>query len=232
MSQSRTWIVLLGLLVQSEVVHALDQFSSCIANMKQIDGAVQRWALENKLTATDTYSLSNSNLLGYLPLNELPPCPGGGRYTAGTNVGGEPFCTVHGTIEQAATTMQQRRASDRREGQMRILPWDAVAAGIVTVLVWLLSARGGLSERGRHALAICIPPVLLVLSVAFIWFTNTGVYRPAPVGQPPGILITFSGGIGLWLAMKKRGGLKAYGVATCLLLPIGLLLSFMWADVR
>lgn len=39
------------------------QKNSCIANLKQIDGAVQQWSLENKKTATDTYTLTQPDLL-------------------------------------------------------------------------------------------------------------------------------------------------------------------------
>ncbi|NBV23322.1 MAG: hypothetical protein EBS05_15560 [Proteobacteria bacterium] len=232
MTQLRKWIVLLSLLAQSEAVHGSDQVSSCIGNMKQIDGAVQQWALEQKKAAADTYSLTDTTLLAYLKGSELPACPGGGHYIAGTNVSGEPSCSAHGTIEQAGVAYRLRRAAYRREGQMKILPWDAVAVGIVCMLIWLLSARGGLSERGRRVLVACVSPVSLAMAVTFIWLMNKGAYSPAPIGQPPGILLTFSGEIGLWLVMKERGGLKAYGVATCLLLPIGLLLCLVWADAR
>ncbi len=233
MARLRTWVFLLSLLAQSEAVHGSDQVSSCIGYMKQIDGAVQQWALAQKKAATDTYSLTDTTLLAYLKGSELPACPGGGHYIASSNVSGEPSCSVHGTIEQAGLALKQQRAAVRREGQMKILPWDAAATCVACVLMWLLSAKGGLSERGRRALAVCVPSVSLALAVTFIWLMHKGTYYwPGPIGQPPGILLTFSGGIGIWLAMKERGGLKAYGVATCLLLPIGLLLCFMWADSR
>lgn len=220
------------MLALTGLVHGKDGFGTCIGNMKQIDGAVQQWAFEHKKTAADTYTLTDPALLAFLRGSQLPPCPGGGHYVAGPNVSGEPLCSFHGTIEQAGMARRQQRAAARREGQMKILPWDAVAVGIVCVLMWLLSARGGLSERGRRALAVCVPPVSLVMAVTFIWLMDTGAYRPAPIGQPPGILLALSGGIGLWLALKERGGLRAYGVAACLLLPIGLLLCLVWADAR
>lgn len=68
--------------------------SSCIFNLKQIDGAVQQWALENKKTVTDTYSLSDPQLLAYMRGSKLPVCAHGGRYTAGTNVGDLPKCSL------------------------------------------------------------------------------------------------------------------------------------------
>ncbi len=71
--------------------------ASCISNLKQIDGAVQQWALENSKTTNDTYSISNPALLGYLRGSILPACPDGGRYLPGTNVGDYPRCTIGGS---------------------------------------------------------------------------------------------------------------------------------------
>ena len=48
------------------------QTKACIANLKQIDGAVQQWALENKKQATDTYSLTDPTVLAYLKGSVLP----------------------------------------------------------------------------------------------------------------------------------------------------------------
>jgi len=69
---------------------------SCSANLKQIDGAVQQWALENKMTATDTYSLSDPALLALLKGSHLPECPNHGRYLSGTNIGATPRCSIGG----------------------------------------------------------------------------------------------------------------------------------------
>ena len=70
--------------------------AACIANLKQIDGAVQQWALENKKVATDTYSLSDTTLLAYLKGSVLPVCPSGGRYLPGLAVSGNPRCSIGG----------------------------------------------------------------------------------------------------------------------------------------
>ena len=51
----------------------------CIQNLKQLDGAVQMWALQNKKMATDTYSLSDTSLLSFLRASALPVCPLGDR---------------------------------------------------------------------------------------------------------------------------------------------------------
>ncbi len=70
--------------------------SSCTANLKQLDGATQQWALENKKAATDTYSLTDPTLLAYLKGSMLPFCPQGGHYSAGTNLTDWPRCSHPG----------------------------------------------------------------------------------------------------------------------------------------
>jgi competence protein ComGC len=72
------------------------QKNACIANLKQIDGATQQWALENKKVAASTYSLSDPQVLGYLRGNQLPVCPAGGTYAAGRNVADSPRCSIPG----------------------------------------------------------------------------------------------------------------------------------------
>src|SRR5882724_675310 len=61
------------------------QKNACIANLKQIDGAVQQWALENKKTSTDTYTTTDTAVLQYLKGTNLPTCPAGGSYSAGSS---------------------------------------------------------------------------------------------------------------------------------------------------
>lgn len=70
--------------------------NACIANLKQIDGAVQQWALENDLSETNRYSLTDTNITRFLKQGVLPQCPAGGVYVAGTTVDGSPRCTFHG----------------------------------------------------------------------------------------------------------------------------------------
>ncbi len=68
--------------------------NSCNGNLKQIDAAVQQWALENKKSATDTYSLSDPAILACMRGSALPECPGGGRYLRGSHVSASPHCTI------------------------------------------------------------------------------------------------------------------------------------------
>ena len=70
------------------------QKNACIANLKQIDGAIQQWALEQKKNTTDTYVFTDTTVLQYLKGTVLPTCPAGGTYTEGANVGTSPTCTL------------------------------------------------------------------------------------------------------------------------------------------
>src|SRR3982751_1253193 len=63
------------------------QTNACINNLRQMDGAVQQYALENKLASTSTYTLSN--IKPYIKLTStgvLSPCPAGGTYAQGATV--------------------------------------------------------------------------------------------------------------------------------------------------
>ena len=105
-SEFPTWLLVLTLLVLGVVVavyvpRIIPRFThahakSCIANLKQIDGAVQQWALEYKKLDTETYSLTDPDLLMFLKGSMLPLCPQGGRYLRGTNVLSAPRCTIRG----------------------------------------------------------------------------------------------------------------------------------------
>src|SRR5436189_2761558 len=70
------------------------QKNACIANLKQIDGAKNTWALENKKVSTDT---PTATLLygATLYIRDEPTCPAAGGYTLGT-VSEKPLCNVAG----------------------------------------------------------------------------------------------------------------------------------------
>ncbi len=92
-------VAIIGLLAAIAIpnfvkARATAQRNSCIANLKQVDGAVQQWALETKKAATDTYALTDTALLEYLKGSQLPVCPGGGAYTAGVTVSAVPSCNL------------------------------------------------------------------------------------------------------------------------------------------
>ncbi|MEQ2009374.1 MAG: hypothetical protein ABMA26_21540 [Limisphaerales bacterium] len=68
--------------------------NSCIANLKQIDGAIQQWALENRKAAKDLVDWKG--IQAYLKGGVLPACAAGGIYQPGVNVTAAPTCTVPG----------------------------------------------------------------------------------------------------------------------------------------
>jgi hypothetical protein len=66
----------------------------CINNLRQIDGAIQQCALENKLTTNDTVTVEQ--LQPYLARNkDVFRCPSGGIYTFGP-VTQLPSCSIPG----------------------------------------------------------------------------------------------------------------------------------------
>jgi prepilin-type N-terminal cleavage/methylation domain-containing protein len=74
------------------------QKNACIENLKQIDNAVQQWALDYKQNTTDTYALTDNNVIQYLKSTLVPQCPGGGTYSAGATVGNNPICSLSATF--------------------------------------------------------------------------------------------------------------------------------------
>jgi hypothetical protein len=72
----------------------LAQKNSCIANLKQIDGAIQQWALENRKVAASPVDMRG--VVEYLKGSVLPLCPAGGVYRPGPWVSGNPTCTIPG----------------------------------------------------------------------------------------------------------------------------------------
>jgi prepilin-type N-terminal cleavage/methylation domain-containing protein len=72
------------------------QKNACIANLKQIDGAGQQWALENKKTDSDTVDSAES--IKYLKGGNAPSCPAGGSYTIAVTVSNAPTCNLASTL--------------------------------------------------------------------------------------------------------------------------------------
>lgn len=64
--------------------------NSCIANLKQFDGAIQQWALENRKQPGELPP--PGDIASFLKQSQLPVCPGQGKYTL-TPVGVDPQCT-------------------------------------------------------------------------------------------------------------------------------------------
>ena len=68
------------------------QRNACIANLKQIDGAKNTWALEQKKVSADVPN--DTDLFGAtLYIREKPGCPANGTYSL-LAVSSKPTCTV------------------------------------------------------------------------------------------------------------------------------------------
>ncbi len=77
-----------------KVVARYINLNLCINHLRQIDGAMQQYALENKLTPTNTVTFEK--IAPYLKnTNEVFRCPLGGTYALG-RVADLPSCTVPG----------------------------------------------------------------------------------------------------------------------------------------
>ena len=71
------------------------QANACINNLRQMDGAAQQWALENKQQSTA--SVGTTDITPYIKLDStgnLPACPGGGSYAASWTVSTHPSCSL------------------------------------------------------------------------------------------------------------------------------------------
>src|SRR3972149_10938465 len=67
------------------------QKNTCINNLRQIDGAKQQWALENKKSDTDTPVEADVQV--YIKNSIMPSCPSTGTYTVGA-VNTDPTCNA------------------------------------------------------------------------------------------------------------------------------------------
>lgn len=90
-------VAIIGLLAAIAIpnfVKARDtaQKNACIANLKQIQGAIQVWAIDNNKTGTDTVTVA---VLVPDYIKKTPACPKGGTY-ATTTVDADPTCTMAG----------------------------------------------------------------------------------------------------------------------------------------
>jgi prepilin-type N-terminal cleavage/methylation domain-containing protein len=68
------------------------QKNACIANLKQIDGAKNTWALEQKKVSTDL-PVDNDLFGTTLYIRDKPSCPANGTYDLKT-VSEKPTCTI------------------------------------------------------------------------------------------------------------------------------------------
>jgi len=88
-------VAIIGLLAAIAIpnfikARATSQQNACINNLRQIDGAISEWALENGQSSGATATATS--ISAYIKLNSansVPGCPAGGTYTYG-NVGAVP----------------------------------------------------------------------------------------------------------------------------------------------
>jgi prepilin-type N-terminal cleavage/methylation domain-containing protein len=89
-------VAIIGLLAAIAIpnfirARATSQANACINNLRQIDGAVNEWALETG--KSNGAAISNTQTIsGYIKLNSassVPGCPASGTYTT-TSVGSTP----------------------------------------------------------------------------------------------------------------------------------------------
>ena len=64
------------------------QANACIANMSQIDGAIQQWALEKG--KKDSEGVAPLEVAEYIKGKKIPKCPAGDDYTFGANLSESP----------------------------------------------------------------------------------------------------------------------------------------------
>lgn len=85
-------VAIIGLLAAIAIpnfvkARATSQANACINNMRQIDAAVNQFALEQHKTTGGTAPTLTTDLTPYIKLNAagvIPPCPANGTYTVGT----------------------------------------------------------------------------------------------------------------------------------------------------
>jgi prepilin-type N-terminal cleavage/methylation domain-containing protein len=89
-------VAIIGLLAAIAIpnfvkARATSQANACINNLRQIDAAVNQWAIEQHKSTGASVTLT-SDLTPYIKLNSagsIPPCPANGTYSVGT-VGAAP----------------------------------------------------------------------------------------------------------------------------------------------
>jgi prepilin-type N-terminal cleavage/methylation domain-containing protein len=103
-------VAIIGLLAAIAIpnfvkARATSQANACINNLRQIDAAVNQWALENGKTTGSTAPNLTTDLTPYIKLNsasKIPSCPASGSYTVSA-VGAVPqvTCSLSSTVTPA-----------------------------------------------------------------------------------------------------------------------------------
>ena len=90
-------VAIIGLLAAIAIpnfvrARATSQKNACINNLRQIDGAIQQYALETKLAADAPVTALNCTPYLGRGAGEFPTCPSGGTYTV-TLCNAAPTCS-------------------------------------------------------------------------------------------------------------------------------------------
>jgi prepilin-type N-terminal cleavage/methylation domain-containing protein len=100
-------VAIIGLLAAIAIpnfvkARATSQANACINNLRQIDAAVNQWALENKKTTGTAAPSLTTDLTPYIKLNSgsaIPGCPAGGNYVvAAVGVAPQVTCDLGNTV--------------------------------------------------------------------------------------------------------------------------------------
>jgi prepilin-type N-terminal cleavage/methylation domain-containing protein len=99
-------VALIGLLAAIAIPNFIrprstTQRNVCINNLRQIDGAKQQWALEQKKSNTDAPAAAELQV--YLKNDRFPTCPTGGAYAVGV-VSANPTCSLATSLNHALRT--------------------------------------------------------------------------------------------------------------------------------
>lgn len=70
--------------------------STCIRNQTVINHAIQEWAFVRNKKTSDTYSLTDPDLISHFRGSRLPLCPGSGTYTGNSTLAEAATCNVPG----------------------------------------------------------------------------------------------------------------------------------------
>lgn len=220
MARDYKWVVLASVLFMPVIAEATTiPVKACIANMKQIDGAAQQWALERKLATNSVYSLQDPQVLSYLKGSTLPVCYSGGRYLAGKNVSDIPTCTRHGTIDHPIDAELEEYLPTMR--QRFVWSWIIVLGCAIIISPW-----SRLPHSIRQGIMITLPVVMVFLVFLFWSDPPPGSQGMGMSAKPQAVFTGFGLVVSLIFA-RQVGQLRFYGVltATCLFLLLLLFLA-------
>lgn len=109
---------------------------ACSYNLRKISSAVEMWAIMNQLPQTNTYSITDTNIIEYIS-GEFPMCPLNGKYTAGKNIASEPACSIHGTSSEILRENQARPRRNKIRNIILIITGVSIVGASISVFVRL-----------------------------------------------------------------------------------------------